>query len=60
MLILNDHSKTETEMAASRISNSITLSSSIHERRQTQARIRAIQQRTSELLIWFLRTIRMG
>jgi hypothetical protein len=35
-------------MATSRISNNTTLSSSIHEHRQVQARIRALQQRTSE------------
>jgi hypothetical protein len=37
-------------MATSRISNNTSLSSSIRERRQVQARIRALQHRTSEWL----------
>ncbi len=37
-------------MATSRISNTTTLSSSKNERRQLEARIRALQQRTSMYL----------
>jgi len=37
-------------MATSRISTNTTLTSSKNERRQVQARIRALQQRTSEYL----------
>ena len=37
-------------MATSRVSNSTTLSSSKNDRRQAQARIRALQQRTSVCL----------
>ncbi len=37
-------------MATSRISTNTALSSSKNERRQVQARIRALQQRTSEYL----------
>ncbi|CAF1211127.1 unnamed protein product [Rotaria sordida] len=36
-------------MATSRISNTTSLSSSIHERRQVQSRIRALQQRTNAI-----------
>jgi len=37
-------------MATSRLSNNTTLSSSKNDRRQVEARIRALQQRTSAYL----------
>jgi hypothetical protein len=58
MLIHNKHIKRHQNvttfkkrgMATSRLSNNTTLSSSKNDRRQVEARIRALQQRTSAYL----------